>query len=59
MNPILKEIQDRCYENIMDVYRVLAESLNVNTDAIMTIQVSNNYTFNLLFKNIIYTLRSS
>lgn len=55
MNPILKEIQERCYENLMDVCRAIAESLNVNTNAIMTIQVSNNYIFKLLSINIIYT----
>lgn len=41
INPILKEIQERCYENLMDICRGIAASLNVNTNAIMTIQVSN------------------
>lgn len=40
MNPVLKEIQERCYENLMDVCRGIAASLSVNTNAIMPIQVS-------------------
>lgn len=40
-NPVIKEIQERCYESLMDVCRGLAASLNVNTNAVMTIQVSN------------------
>lgn len=40
VNPVIKEIQDKCYENLMDVCRGIAASLNVNTNAVMTIQVS-------------------
>lgn len=40
VNPILKEIQEKCYENLMDVCRGLAASLEINTSAVMTIQVS-------------------
>lgn len=41
VNPVLKEIQENCYENLMDVCRAIAASLNINTNAVMTIQVSN------------------
>lgn len=40
INPMLKEIQEKCYENLMDVCRGLAASLEINTSAVMTIQVS-------------------
>lgn len=40
VNPVIKEIQEKCYENLMDVCRGIAASLNVNTNAVMTIQVS-------------------
>lgn len=45
VNPVLKEIQERCYESLMDVCRGIAASLHVNTNAVMTIQVSNNNLF--------------
>ncbi|XP_022183329.1 Bloom syndrome protein homolog [Myzus persicae] len=38
VNTVLKEIQEKCYEHLMDVCRGIAASLNVNTNAIMTIQ---------------------
>ncbi|XP_050434799.1 recQ-like DNA helicase Blm isoform X2 [Adelges cooleyi] len=38
VNPVIKEIEDRCYENLMDVCRGIAASLNVNTNAIMNVQ---------------------
>ncbi|XP_022180563.1 Bloom syndrome protein homolog isoform X1 [Myzus persicae] len=37
-NPILEEIKEKCYTNLMEVCRGLAESLNINTNAVMTIQ---------------------
>jgi bloom syndrome protein len=40
INPMLKEIQEKCYENLMDVCRGLAASLEINTSAVMTVQVS-------------------
>lgn len=49
VNNVLKEIQEKCYENLMDVCRSLAASLNVNTNAVMTIQVSN---YELMYQNI-------
>jgi bloom syndrome protein len=39
VNPVLKEIQERCYENLMEVCRGIAASLNITTNAVMTIQV--------------------
>lgn len=39
VNPILKEIQEKCYESLMDVCRGIAASLNINTNAVMPIQV--------------------
>ncbi|XP_025411035.1 Bloom syndrome protein homolog isoform X1 [Sipha flava] len=38
VNPVLKEIQERCYENLMEVCRGIAASLNITTNAVMTIQ---------------------
>ncbi|XP_025419354.1 Bloom syndrome protein homolog isoform X2 [Sipha flava] len=38
INPMLKEIQEKCYENLMDVCRGLAASLEINTSAVMTVQ---------------------
>lgn len=45
-NSALKELQEKCYENLMDVCRGLATSLNISTSAVMTLQVSkknNNF----------------
>lgn len=39
INPVFKEIEDKCYENLMDVCRGLAASLEINTSAVMTIEV--------------------
>jgi len=39
VNPIIKRIQEKCYENLIDVCRGLAASLEINTTAVMTIQV--------------------
>lgn len=50
INPVLKEIEDKCYENLMDVCRGLAASLEINTSAVMTIEVCFKYdNFNDLF----------
>ncbi|XP_060858360.1 recQ-like DNA helicase Blm isoform X2 [Metopolophium dirhodum] len=38
VNPILEEIKEKCYTNLMEVCRGLAESLNISTNAVMTIQ---------------------
>jgi len=40
VNPILEEIKEKCYTNLMEVCRGLAESLDISTNAVMTIQVS-------------------
>lgn len=40
MDPIIKEVQEKCYANLMEVCRGLAASLEINTNAIMSIQVS-------------------
>lgn len=40
VNPILEEIKEKCYKNLMEVCRGLAESLNISTNAVMTIEVS-------------------
>lgn len=40
VNPNLKKIQEKCYENLMDVCRGLAASLDINTNAVMNINVS-------------------
>lgn len=39
VNPIVKEIQEKCYEDLMDVCRGLAASLEINTSAVMSMQV--------------------
>lgn len=46
MNPIIKEIQEKCYENLMDVCRGLAASLEISINAVMTIQVILYKTLN-------------
>lgn len=58
VNPVLKEIQERCYENLMDICRGIASSLNVNTNAVMTIQVSDytSHNFCIVIKYIVYVL---
>ncbi|KAL4134912.1 hypothetical protein QTP88_006597 [Uroleucon formosanum] len=38
VNPILEEIKEKCYKNLMEVCRGLAESLNISTNAVMTIE---------------------
>lgn len=40
VNPIIEEIKEKCYTNLMEVCRGLAESLDISTNAVMTIQVS-------------------
>ncbi|XP_025200785.1 Bloom syndrome protein homolog isoform X2 [Melanaphis sacchari] len=47
VNTVLKEIQEKCYENLMDVCRGLAASLNVNTNAVMTIQAIQEMSHSL------------
>ncbi|XP_050543933.1 recQ-like DNA helicase Blm [Daktulosphaira vitifoliae] len=37
-NPAIKEIEERCYENLMDVCRGIAASLNINTNSVMNIE---------------------
>lgn len=39
INPVLKEIEDKCFESLMDVCRGLAASLEINTSAVMATQV--------------------
>jgi len=46
VNPIIKEIQEKCYENLMDVCRGLAASLEISINAVMTIQVILYKTLN-------------
>ncbi|XP_050061310.1 recQ-like DNA helicase Blm isoform X2 [Aphis gossypii] len=38
INPMLEEIKEKCYTNLMDTCRGLAESLGINTNAVMTVQ---------------------
>jgi len=40
INPMLEEIKEKCYNNLMDICRGLAESLGINTNAVMTVQVN-------------------
>lgn len=56
INPGLKEIEDKCYENLMDVCRGLAASLEVNTSAIMSIEVRLKKIFKYDQFNILYYL---
>ncbi|XP_050439513.1 recQ-like DNA helicase Blm isoform X2 [Adelges cooleyi] len=37
-NPLIKEIQEKCYEDLMDVCRGLAASLSINYTAVMSMQ---------------------
>ncbi|KAL5239921.1 hypothetical protein ACI65C_007331 [Semiaphis heraclei] len=47
VNSVLKEIQEKCYEQLMDVCRGIAASLNVNTNAVMTIQAIQEMSHSL------------
>ncbi|KAF0766088.1 Uncharacterized protein FWK35_00001987 [Aphis craccivora] len=38
INPMLEEIKEKCYTNLMDICRGLAESLGISTNAVMTVQ---------------------
>ncbi|XP_025198118.1 Bloom syndrome protein homolog [Melanaphis sacchari] len=38
INPILEEIKEKCYTNLMEICRGLAESLGISTNAVMTVQ---------------------
>jgi len=40
INPILEEIKEKCYTNLIEICRGLAESLGISTNAVMTVQVS-------------------
>jgi len=40
INPMLEEIKEKCYTNLMDTCRGLAESLGISTNAVMTVQVN-------------------
>ncbi|XP_060844582.1 recQ-like DNA helicase Blm [Rhopalosiphum padi] len=38
INPILEEIKEKCYTNLIEICRGLAESLGISTNAVMTVQ---------------------
>lgn len=39
INPLIKEIEEKCYLALMDVVRATAESLGVSAASIFTVQV--------------------
>lgn len=52
-NEEIIQIQDRCYEDLMDLCRTMAESLNIKANSIMTIQViTYSFNFNHNWKHI-------